>query len=230
MTTRTFAGAVIAGLSLAVFAGTASPARADYLWLQPEGGQTRAYVGELGKPAQPLPTLTDPKVVVGKGGKADKGDKTAKTDKSAPATGAPTLTPAGDHLSFAAPAGVDQRVTATQAGADGVLTYYAARFGRQDTTAVNDLELVPTEPNGNTYRLFFKGKAVAASQVNVVTAEGWQRVLTPASDGSFTFTPWIPGLYVLDVSARLNNGSAVVGGRKYEDVRHTATLSFEVAR
>ena len=35
------------------------------------------------------------------------------------------------------------------------------------------------------------------------------------------------GLYVLEVTARVN-GSATVEGQKYEDVRHSATLSFVV--
>jgi hypothetical protein len=89
---------------------------------------------------------------------------------------------------------------------------------------------VPTEPNGNRFQLFFKGRPVAASQVNVETSEGWRRVLTPAQDGSVGFTPWMPGLYVLEVTARVNNGSVTLDGKKYEDVRHTATLSFEVQR
>ena len=71
---------------------------------------------------------------------------------------------------------------------------------------------------------------MAASQVNVETSEGWRRVLTPAKDGTVSFVPSFPGLYVLEVSARVNNGSVTLDGRKYTDVRHTATLSFEVAR
>ncbi|MGC3985660.1 MAG: hypothetical protein QM777_13595 [Pseudorhodoferax sp.] len=187
----------------------ASAAQADYLWLQAEGGQAKVYAGELGKPLAQLPALGDPKPVLPDG-------------KTLP------LETAANHYAFQAPAG-DQRFTAVRTG-DGVLTYFQARFGRAETKPVNDLELVPTEPGGNRFQLFFKGRPVAASQVNVETSEGWRRVLTPAQDGTVGFTPWMPGLYVLEVTARVNNGSVTLDGRKYEDVRHTATLSFEVQR
>jgi len=65
----------------------------------------------------------------------------------------------------------DLRFTATGFD-DGVLTYYQARYGRQGIQALNDLELVPTYPDGNTFRLMFKGRPVAASQVNVETGGG----------------------------------------------------------
>lgn len=186
-------------------------AHADYLWLQREGQTLKVQAGELQSPAKALPALTDPGPV--------------------PPEGKPTppYEQAADHYSFTPGTG-DARFKATRAGTDGVLTYYQARFGRQDTKAVNDLELVPTEPGGNTFRLMFKGRPVAASQVNVDTSEGWYRVLTPAKDGTVSFTPAFPGLYVLEVTARVNNGSVTVDGRKYDDVRHTATLSFEVPR
>lgn len=188
----------------------AHTAQADYLWLQPEGGSARVYAGELGKPLAQLPALGDAKPVLPEG-------------RTLP------LETAKGHYAFQPPAAGDQRFTAVRAG-DGVLTYFQARFGRAETQPVNDLELVPTEPNGNRFQLFFKGRPVAASQVNVETSEGWRRVLTPAQDGTVGFTPWMPGLYVLEVTARVNNGSVTLDGRKYEDVRHTATLSFEVQR
>lgn len=201
----------------AAFMGLAGPgvAHADYLWLQPAGGQADVYVGELHKPLKQLPVLTDARAALSEG-------------KSAP------YEQAADHFSIAQGSGEggagDTRFAATLAAADGVLTYYQARFGRSETRAVNDLELVPTEPNGNTFRLMFKGRPVAASQVNVDTSEGWRRTLAPAKDGTVSFTPSFPGLYVLEVTARVNNASVTVDNRKYEDVRHTATLSFEVAR
>ncbi len=198
-----------AALALAAAAFSA-PARADYLWLQPEGAEARAYVGEVHRPMTRLPGLRDPRPVL-PGGRA-----------------APVDARAG-HFAFQAGEG-DQRFTATRTGSDGVLTYYQARFGRGETQAVNDLELVPVEPNGNTFRLLFKGRQVAASQVNVDTSEGWRRVLAPAQDGTVSFTPAFPGLYVLEVTARVDNGSVTLDGKTYGDVRHTATLSFEIPR
>ena len=40
--------------------------------------------------------------------------------------------------------------------------------------------------------------------------------------------PSVPGLYVLEGTARVNNGSVTLGGKTYKDVRHTATLRFEI--
>lgn len=199
--------AALACLWLAV----SMPARADYLWLQSGDGQVRVYAGELGKPLAPWPTLVDARAV-------------------SPDGAVVPLQNSADHRAFAPASGSDSRFTATRAGADGVLTYYQARWGRTETQAVNDLELVPTEPNGNTFRLVFKGRPVAASQVNVDTSEGWRRTLTPAKDGTVSFNPAFPGLYVLEVTARVNNGSVTLNGQKYDDVRHTATLSFEVTK
>lgn len=198
--------------SLVIVAGllAATLARADYLWIQPEGNQVKVLAGELQKPLEKLPALLDAKAVLpeGKAGTYELG---------------------ADHFGVPKAKG-DTRFVATRTGTDGVLTYYQARFGRTETKAVNDLELVPTDPNGNTYQLIFKGRPVVASQVNVETSEGWRRTLTPAKDGTVSFTPYIPGLYVLEVTARVNNGSVTLDGKKYNDVRHTATLSFEVPR
>jgi len=195
-------------LAAAAALALGQPAWADYVWLQREGGQAAARVGELHKPRADLSALRDARAVSPDG-------KTAEA-------------PGGQFA--IAPAGGDLRFTAARAGADGALTYYQARFGRAETKTLNDLELTPTEPNGNTFRLVFKGQPVAASQVNVDTSEGWYRVLKPAADGTVSFTPSFPGLYVLEVTARLNDASVTLDGKKYEDVRYTATLSFEVPR
>ena len=202
-----FRGGALALAALAL----AQTASADYLWLQRDGAQARVFAGELHKPMAQLPALSDAKPVTPEG-------KSLAVETAA------------NHFTFRPDAGGDMRFTATRAEADGVLTYFQAKSGRTDTKAVNDLELVPTEAGGNSFQLVFKGRPVAASQVNVETSEGWRRVLTPAKDGTVSFVPSFPGLYVLEVSARVNNGSVTLDGRKYTDVRHTATLSFEVAR
>ena len=175
-------------LAVSASVGAVLPAQADYLWLQTGNGQTRAQVGELHKAPGPLSDLSEPRQVVADG-------------KTVPASADPFV------LAQQEGAPADQRFAATRAGSDGVLTYYQARFGREETRAVHDLELVPTTPQGNTYQLMYKGRPVAASQVNVDTSEGWRRVLLPAKDGTVRFTPSFPGLYVMEVTARVDNGS-----------------------
>ena len=50
---------------LAAAAALAVPAaHADYLWLQQDAGQARAYAGELRKPLEQLPALEDAKQVL----------------------------------------------------------------------------------------------------------------------------------------------------------------------
>ncbi|WP_159910698.1 hypothetical protein [Pantoea sp. 18069] len=197
--------------ALALSLSLAQSARADYLWLQRDGAQARVFAGELPRPLAQLPALRDAKPV------APEGKPLA-------------VETAANHFAFTPAEQGDARFTATRADAEGVLTYFQARLGRTETKAVNDLELVPTVAGGNTFQLVFKGRPVAASQVNVDTSEGWRRVLAPASDGTVSFEPSFPGLYVLEVSARVDNGSVTIDGKKYSDVRHTATLSFEVVR
>lgn len=201
--TRTFACAMMTfALSQAV--------HADYLWLQRDGDAMVARIGELERPRPSLPALLDAKALVAGGG-----SQAVQTE--------------ADRYTFAATP-TDARISAMLPSGERTLTIHQARFGRTETHAVNDLELVPTEPGGNTFKLIWKGTTVSASQVNVDTSEGWHRVLRPAKDGTVTLTTPFPGLYVLEVSARINDGSVSLGGKKYDDVRHTATLSFDVPR
>lgn len=190
--------------TLALLAASAS--HADYFWIDRDAGLTRIQAGELGKPQATLPAVQGARAFQA-GNKPVTLDATAAQYTAQPAEG-------------------DLRFTASRAE-ERVLTVFHARFGRQETTAASELELVPTRPGGNTFRLYWKGSAVNASQVNVQTSEGWSRVLRPGADGTVSFDPVFPALYVLEVSARVN-GAAVVDGKKYEEVRHVATLAFRV--
>ncbi|MBK1680953.1 hypothetical protein [Rhodocyclus tenuis] len=203
-----FSAARLARLALPALALLiASTVQAQYFWIEGDADGRRIQSGELNKPGEAL---------------AVQGARAFAADGKAIALAAAS----GGYQ--AAQSDGDLRFTASHAD-EKSLSIYHARFGRLETKAVSDLELVPTTPGGNTYRLFWKGSAVSASQVNVSTSEGWSRVLRPATDGSISFTPSFPALYVLEVSARVN-GAVTVDGRKYEDVRHVATLSFRVDR
>lgn len=190
-----------------------APAHADYVWLERDAaGVASAYVGELDRGRQPVAGLAAPRAFL-----ADGKDLPLESDGerfAVPASGGDTG---------------DLRLVASRVTDKNALNYYQARFGRTETKAVNDLELVPTTANGNTFKLVWKGNTVAATQVNVETSEGWRRVLKSNKDGTVSFDPSFPGLYVLEVTAKVN-GSVTVDGKKYDDVRHTATLSFEVPR
>lgn len=185
-------------------------ASANYLWLEPDEGGAKAYLGLY------------------ESARLDPAGLSAVRGLLANGKDLPTKVEA-DGVQVTAPGGGDIRLTAQAVGQDKVLHFYQAKFGRNETKAVNDLELVPTEASGNTFKLVWKGNTVAASQVNVSTSEGWIRTLKPSEDGTVTLTTPFPGIYVLEVTARVN-GSMTYQGTKYDDVRHTATLSFEVNR
>lgn len=185
-------------------------AGANYLWLEPDESGAKAYLGLYES------SRLDPAGLSAiRGLLADGKELATKV--------------AADRVQVTAPGGGDIRLTAQAVGQDRVLHFYQAKFGRGETKAVNDLELVPTEAGGNTFKLVWKGNAVAASQVNVSTSEGWIRTLKPSEDGTVTLTTPFAGIYILEVTARVN-GSMTYQGTKYDDVRHTATLSFEVKR
>ena len=192
-------------VALALLAASAS--HADYFWIDQGAGLTRIQAGELSKPRGALPSVEGARAF-------QAGNKPVALD-----------TAAAQYT--AQPTEGDLRFTASRAD-ERVLTVYHARFGRQETASASELELVPTRPGGNTFRLYWKGNAVNATQVNVQTSEGWSRVLRPGADGTVSFDPVFPALYVLEVSARVN-GAAVVEGKKYDEVRHVATLAFRVA-
>jgi len=189
-------------------AATAWSAHAEYVWLEKVNDAPRAYVGELSAQRQSPSTVVAPRAYL-----ADSKDLPVSID--------------GDALVVDTKQNADIRLVASRVAEKGVLNYYQARYGRSETKAVNDLELVPTEANGNTFKLLWKGNTVAASQVNVETSAGWSRVLKPSKDGTVTLPTQFPGLYLLEVTARVN-GSVTVDGKKYDDVRHTATLTFDV--
>ncbi|CAD5110553.1 hypothetical protein [Zestomonas carbonaria] len=197
-------------LGLSLFGGlcVTQAAFADYLWLERSGASVQARLSEF-QPSEHLALgkLLEPQLLLADG-------------KSTP------LAVAGDALRVEGGGAGDLRVTAKHAEGSK-LTIYEAREGRHETRAANDLELVPTTPDGNTFKLHWKGTVVAASQVNVYTSEQWSRTLKPAADGSVTLDTPFPARYVLEVAAEIN-GAATVDGKRYDRVTHVATLSFEV--
>lgn len=202
--------ASVAGLLrrfLPILALAAAPAAgADYFWIDRDAAGARIQAGELAKPQREAPAV--------------QGARAFSVDgKSVP------LGAWDGHFPADAAAG-DLRFTGSRAEGK-LLTVFHARFGRQETKAASDLELVPTTAGGDTFRLFWKGNPVNAAQVNVYTSAGWSRVLRPDADGAVSLKPSFPALYVLEVSARVN-GAATVDGKEYEEVRHVATLSFRV--
>ncbi|UCJ17613.1 hypothetical protein K5Q02_04325 [Pseudomonas sp. MM211] len=200
--------------SLALLLGTtlALPvAQAEYLWIERGAApQAKAYLSDFQPTEQlSLGKLLEPSIKQADGKNA-------------------ALRASGDAYPIADSGQGDLRVSAKLPEGDN-LVIYEAKAGRSETKAVNDLELVPTEPNGNAFKLHWKGTVVSASQVNVYTSEQWTRTLKPDAEGVVTLDPSFPARYVLEVTAQVN-GAATVDGKRYDSVVHVATLSFEVPR
>lgn len=192
------------GCALAMFA---AQAHAAYVWLDKEVGTVKAYLGELHAKKEAISTLVGARAYQANGGR-DLG-----------------LTIETTSISISTPLSGDLRFTARAASDKDGLQYYHARFGRTETAAASDLELVPTTANGNVFGLLWKGSPVVASQVSVSTGEGWSRTLKAESDGTVKLPVSFPGLYVLEASVKVN-GTITVDGKRYDEARHTATLSF----
>lgn len=185
----------------------AAQAQAAYVWLDKEAGSVKAYLGELHAKKEPVSALTGARAYQASGGR----DLGLMIEATA--------------FSISTPLSGDLRFTARAVNDKDGLQYYHARFGRSETAAASDLELVPTTANGNVFRLLWKGSPVAAPQASVSTGEGWSRTLKAESDGTLKLPVSFPGLYVLEVSVKVS-GALTVDGKQYDGARHTATLSF----
>lgn len=205
--------------SLAAFAVLSLPAHAaSYVWLEKTDAGVQARLGQLLPDGtnEATPALAEPRALLADG----------KTLAVAAANDGYRIDLPADAV------GKDVRFTAKTVGSDDVLTIFEAKEGRAEIKAVNDLELVPTAPGATSFRLMWKGNPVAATQVNVETSAGWRRTVKAGSDGSIALaSPAYPSLfpsrYVLEVTAKIN-GKVTLDGKTYDEVRHTATLSFDV--
>lgn len=213
---RVLWAALILFVSLAALPAWAAP----YVWVTSEGGRVEAHVGELipTRQSSPTPVLKEPQVVLADG----KDLPVQATDDGY------TATLPGSEVSG------DARFTAKSLDKNDVLTIFGAKAGRSETKPVNDLELVPTEPNGDHFRLIWKGKPVASAVVGVQTSSGWRRTLHAGPDGTVSlvspdFPDLFPSRYVLNTTVKLN-GEVEFDGKTYDSVRYTATLTFDVPK
>lgn len=181
---------------------------ADYLWMEPAAGGIQVNYGTLDGKQLPMAEVS--------GLKASQGDA-----KDLP------LQAEGKAMKVSSSRSGDVRVVGYRVTPEGTLVLFQAKEGRSETKPVNDLELVPTTANGNTFQLIWKGQKVAIPQARLTTSElGWNRVLRPDAEGNITLSTPFPATYVLDLSAKLN-GSTTIEGKTYKDVLHTVSLSFK---
>ncbi len=196
-------------------------ATAHEMWLERgQGNLVRAYVGDVN-------------------GTPDKGDDVAKlvsvtevftTDRTTPAV----LVARDDHLEATLSGAGDVRLYTDQVWApwksdDGA--YQAAAFqakaGRDSTTAVFDLELVPVQANSDTFTVIFQGKALSGAAVTVITPDKWEKTFTANERGQVTVPVNEKGLFIL-VTRHNAATNKDIGGKTVTKLQNIASVSFTV--
>ena len=104
-------------------------------------------------------------------------------------------------------------------------TIYYAKHGRLETVAKLDLEFVPTETNGKTLVVIFRGAPLAKAELTIIGPSKWEKPLTTDEQGRVTLpTPWA-GRYVLEVT-HFDDKAGGIDADKFNRTRHISSLSF----
>ena len=208
------AGPVIFGL-IALLLGTAGTASAHMIWLEREGDAApRAYFGEWAEDLREtedthLKRIATPQAVV-RGGEA------------------PAVTRAHDHFAMAANPAGDARLRTGGVNDKGSYSLFQAKVGRSETSGLMALELVPTAAGGSAFTLLLNGQPLPKAKVTVFGPPKWSKDLHTDEAGRITVpTPW-SGQYIAE-AVHIEKKDGDLDGKKYEQVRHVATLTFTVA-
>jgi len=86
------------------------------------------------------------------------------------------------------------------------------------------LDVVPTGKAGE-YQVYFRGQPLAGAKVKAEGAKDFRADMTADAEGKFTFTAPAKGLFLL-VCAHRENLPGFAGGKAYEGLNHSSTLSF----
>lgn len=196
---------------------------AHAVWVEKEKGVAKAYFGEWDE---------DKREVAGKVLDFIKGPKAFLGPDKTPLV----LTKETNHFAIPVSGPGDIRVIedslkVAASKSTGVRTkgVYIAKYGRTETKAVADLELVPASANGNTFTLFLNGAPLPKAEVEVFGPPRWQKTFTTDEQGKVTIeTPWA-GPYMMEV-VHLLKARGGAGEDAYDQTRFVSTVFFEVAK
>lgn len=199
----------------------ALPAHAHELWLERDGGgPVKVFLGE---PDQN---------VLEKGETVAALAPTTRIISQASASQKP-LTVKDDHLEAAIDGGADVRAINDQVwkpweNDKGEVTaaLMHARWGRTETKAEMDLELVPEKANGDRFTLMFKGQPLADNDVMLITPKNKAQQLKTDDKGLVELTLDAPGRYILAAGHEIAANGQSVAGQKVERLYHGTTTSF----
>ena len=105
------------------------------------------------------------------------------------------------------------------------LLSYHAKSGRQNLKADSELDIVPAQPNSNTFTVMYQGKPTADVKVTVYSPQHWLKNYTTNNQGQINIaTPW-KGQYVLEVSQEIDK-TGKLNQQVYKKQYLVTTLSF----
>jgi hypothetical protein len=209
---------LLCGLMLA---GLSSTLQAHEIWIERDGaGPVRVYFGE---PAQDV---------------LDHGQDEIKRIVApqlfgSRASAGPLQRIGSDHLEASLPDEgdawlFDDAVFEPWKGQDGnyeAVNYYA-RAGRLSTSPRLDLELVPTQANGNELTVLYRKQPLADAEVSVIDAQKWQKQLKSDARGRVTLPSLRAGRYIVVVSHK-EAVQRQIGGQPVRLIHHISTLTFQ---
>ncbi|CZE48169.1 hypothetical protein [Campylobacter geochelonis] len=99
-----------------------------------------------------------------------------------------------------------------------------ARDGRSQSVNLTKFDIVPTEPNSNTFNLYFDGKPLEKGVLNVIAPNGWSKNFKIKNKVATIDTPW-DGRYIIKASYE------EMSEHKFDDIdfksiKYSTTLSF----
>ncbi|WP_395711113.1 DUF4198 domain-containing protein [Reyranella sp.] len=190
--------AVVASVGASVLAFSPVAASAHHLWLESSEAGTHVYFGEFGENLREVsPGRLDRLQPQAKAVSAT-GEQALAVDKSPTGFVVTGKIDKGDSVIAA-----DLRSPVQARTRDGVTTRSlyrpAARFVPDFSPRKPALELDIVPAGDGKFQVFFKGKPLAKSKVEVISASGWVREERTGEDGGFAVAlPW-RGIYVIEV-------------------------------
>jgi len=129
-----------------------------------------------------------------------------------------------DHLLYATQGQTDVQLSHELIYGESLLSYHA-KSGRQNLKAGSELDIVPVQPNSNTFTVMYQGKPAADVKVTVYSPQHWLKNYTTNKHGQINIaTPW-KGQYVLEVSQEVDK-TGKLNQQVYKKQYLVTTLSF----
>lgn len=215
--------AAVASVAATVLAFVPSVASAHHLWLESSEAGTHVYFGEFGENLREVsPGRLDRLQPQAKAISAT-GEQALAIDKSPTGFVVTGKIDKGDSVIAA-----DVRSPVRVSTRDGVTTRSlyrpAARFVPDFAPRKPALELDIVPAGDGKFQVFFKGKPLAKTKVEVISAAGWVREERTGEDGGFAVAlPW-RGTYVLEVH-HTDKTPGKQGDEAYELANYVTTLT-----